>query len=543
MRFHSKLMLIICSLLFGVIVILGTMFEQMLAGVLEDEIGTRALHTAKTVAQMSEIKQAFDAEDPAKIINPIVEKIRVDTNAAFITVGNLQSIRYSHPDPEQIGKKMVGGDNEAVFEGESIISETVGSLGPGLRGKTPIYDAEGKVMGVVSVGFLFEDINETIESYRNRIFVIGIVTLLLGVVATLILSQNVKKTIFGLEPEQIGRLYQENQAVLESIREGIVAVNKEGAITLANQTALQMLGQAKDKDRIMDKQDELVRSLGLHEVIETGKAEFDRETNVDEHVLVVNRVPIMDKERHVMGAVASFRNRSELFEVTQELSRVKEYAEVLRSQTHEYSNKLHLISGLIQLESYQEAIETISSELNVHVHNTTFIMQEVPDPLIGGLLLGKLNQANERKVELKIDPESNFRDIPASIDRSQLIVILGNLIDNAMDAVKAPGAIAPEITIFLLNMEEVLLIEVEDLGPGISEENAERIFELGFSTKQQPNHGYGLHLVKQAVLHVHGNITHTGNPAGGTIFTVTIPKDARTAERKEAVLDDTGTHY
>ncbi|MBG9942519.1 ATP-binding protein [Brevibacillus formosus] len=543
MRFHSKLMLIICSLLFGVIVILGTMFEQMLAGVLEDEIGTRALHTAKTVAQMSEIKQAFDAEDPAKIINPIVEKIRVDTNAAFITVGNLQSIRYSHPDPEQIGKKMVGGDNEAVFEGESIISETVGSLGPGLRGKTPIYDAEGKVMGVVSVGFLFEDINETIESYRNRIFVIGIVTLLLGVVATLILSQNVKKAIFGLEPEQIGRLYQENQAVLESIREGIVAVNKEGAITLANQTALQMLGQAKDKDRIMDKQDELVRSLGLHEVIETGKAEFDRETNVDEHVLVVNRVPIMDKERHVMGAVASFRNRSELFEVTQELSRVKEYAEVLRSQTHEYSNKLHLISGLIQLESYQEAIETISSELNVHVHNTTFILQEVPDPLIGGLLLGKLNQANERKVELKIDPESNFRDIPASIDRSQLIVILGNLIDNAMDAVKAPGAIAPEITIFLLNMEEVLLIEVEDLGPGISEENAERIFELGFSTKQQPNHGYGLHLVKQAVLHVHGNITHTGNPAGGTIFTVTIPKDARTAERKEAVLDDTGTHY
>ncbi len=532
MRFHSKLMLIICSLLFGVTVILGTLFEQMLAGVLEHEIGTRALHTAKTVAQMSEIKQAFDAEDPAKIINPIVEKIRVDTNAAFITVGNLQSIRYSHPDPEQIGKKMVGGDNEAVFEGQSIISETVGSLGPGLRGKTPIYDEKGKVMGVVSVGFLFEDINETIESYRNRIFVIGIVTLLLGVVATLILSQNVKKAIFGLEPEQIGRLYQENQAVLESIREGIVAVNKEGAITLANQTALHMLGQATDKDSIMEKQDELVRLLGLHEVIETGKAEFDRETNVDEHVLVVNRVPIMDKERHVMGAVASFRNRSELFEVTQELSRVKEYAEVLRSQTHEYSNKLHLISGLIQLESYQEAIETISSELNVHVHNTTFIMQEVPDPLIGGLLLGKLNQANERKVELKIDPESNFRDIPASIDRSQLIVILGNLIDNAMDAVKAPGAFAPEITIFLLNMEEVLLIEVEDLGPGISEENADRIFELGFSTKQQPNHGYGLHLVKQAVLHVHGNITHTGNPIGGTIFTVTIPKDARTAEQK-----------
>lgn len=527
MRFHSKLMLIICSLLFGVTAILGTMFEKMLGDVLEGEIGTRALQTAKTVAQMAEIKQAFNTEDPASIINPIVETIRINTNAAFITVGNLESIRYSHPDPSQIGKKMVGGDNEAVFQGKSIITETIGSLGPGLRGKTPIYDEQGKVMGVVSVGYLFEDINETIESYRNRIIVIGIVTLLLGVAATLILSQNVKKAIFGLEPEQIGRLYQENQAVLESIREGIVAVNKDGTITLANQTAMQMLGQADDKNRIMPNQDELVRSLGLHEVIETGKAEFDRETNVDDHVLVVNRVPIMDKERRVMGAVASFRNRSELFEVTQELSRVKEYAEVLRSQTHEYSNKLHLISGLIQLESYQEAIETISSELNVHVSNTKFIMQEVPDPLIGGLLLGKLNQANERKVELKIDPESNFRDIPASIDRSWLIVILGNLIDNAMDAVKAPGAFAPQLSLFLLHMEDVLLIEVEDRGPGISEEHAERIFELGFSTKPQPNHGYGLHLVKQAVSHVNGNITHTGNPLGGTIFTVTIPKNAR----------------
>lgn len=246
---------------------------------------------------------------------------------------------------------------------------------------------------------------------------------------------------------------------------------------------------------------------------------------MNEQVLIVNRVPIKDANNQITGAVASFRNRSELFEVTQELSRVKEYAEVLRSQTHEYSNKLHLISGLIQLESYQEAIQFISSELDAHVSHTRFILQEVPDPLIAGLLLGKLNQANERKIELKIDPESNFREIPAAIDRAQLIVILGNLLDNAMDAVWAPGAFAQEITIFLLDMEEVLLIEVEDRGPGISREHAERVFELGFSTKQQPNHGYGLHLVQQAVSKLHGNITHTGNPAGGTIFTVTLPKE------------------
>lgn len=149
-------------------------------------------------------------------------------------------------------------------------------------------------------------------------------------------------------------------------------------------------------------------------------------------------------------------------------------------------------------------------------------------------LLGKLNQANERKIELKIDPDSNFRDIPAAIDRAQLIVILGNLLDNAMDAVLSPGAFAQEVTIFLLDMEEVLLIEVEDRGPGISRENAERVFELGFSTKVKPNHVYGLHLVQQAVAKLHGNITHTGNPPGGTIFTVTLPKrSSHVADMKE----------
>lgn len=537
-RFHSKLMLIICSLLLGVIIILGISFEQMLSFALRQEIGTRALNTAKTIAEMPQIKQAFSEEDPAKTINPIAEKIRLDTNAAFITIGNRQGIRYSHPDPDQIGKPMVGGDNEAVFAGHSIISETVGSLGPGLRGKTPIFSDDGKVMGVVSVGFLLEDIQKTIQSYRNRIIMIGIATLLLGVIATLLIARNVKEAIFGLEPAQIGRMYRENQAVLESIREGIVAVNAEGTVTLANQTAINILGQTEQKEMRSGKHMELLRPFRLLEVMESGKAEFDQETNVGGNALVVNRVPIFDEGHQVIGAVASFRNKSELFRVMEELSRVREYAEALRSQTHEYSNKLHLISGLLQLESYQEAIDFISSEVDVHVTHTRFIMREIPDPLLGGLLLGKLNQANERKVTLTIDPESNFRDIPASMDRNQLVLILGNLIDNAMDAVSAPEAFAREVTIFLGNMEDVLLLEVEDRGPGIPEENEDRVYGRGFSTKAEENHGYGLFLVREAVRQLQGNISHTGNPLGGTIFTVTIPKGAQRKGREERWPDE-----
>ncbi len=540
MRFHTKLLLMMGSLLLGVIVLLGVSFEQMLDGALRKEIGTRALNTAKTIARMPEIKKAFSEPDPAHTINPLVEPIRLETRAAFITVGNRQGIRYSHPDPEQIGKPMVGGDNEAVFAGQSIISETVGSLGPGLRGKTPIRDDAGNVIGVVSVGFLLEDIQETIELYRDRIVLIGAGILVVGIIGTLLIARNVKDSIFGLEPVQIGRMYQENHAVLESIREGIVAVGTDGVITMANPTAMSLLGLTGKRKLSDGEHTEWLRSLRLKEVMETGKAEFDQETFVGGKALVVNRVPIMDKDRRVTGAVASFRDRSELFRVTQELSRVKEYAEALRSQTHEYSNKLHLISALIQLESYQEAVEFISAEVNVHVSNAQMIMRMVPDPLIGGLLLGKVNQANERKIVLTIDPDSHFRDLSAAIDRSLLIVILGNLIDNAMDAVSAPGAIAKEISIYLGQMDELLLVEVEDRGPGIPEEHAQRVYERGFSTKQMQNHGYGLYLVKEAVEQLHGTISHAGNPQGGTIFTVMLPQGEEPLKEGEDRHNESG---
>lgn len=147
--------------------------------------------------------------------------------------------------------------------------------------------------------------------------------------------------------------------------------------------------------------------------------------------VVVNRVPVFNRKQEVIGAVASFRNKSELFRLAEELSQVKRFAEGLRAQTHEYSNKLYVISGLIQLESYQEAVEMISRESDVHQNLIQFIMREIPDPVIGGLLIGKYNRAQELKIQFEIDRESSFRDVPGWIDKDLLVTIIGNLADNA----------------------------------------------------------------------------------------------------------------
>ncbi|GAA4721762.1 ATP-binding protein [Brevibacillus fulvus] len=522
MRFQSKLILLFGVLLLLVIVLLGLSYEYMLANTLRQEIGNRALSVAKTVASMPEIKEAFADPQPSRIIAPLAETIRVETNAEFVTIGNRQGIRYSHPVPERIGQEMQGGDDQEVFEGHSIISEAVGSLGPSLRGKAPIFNDQKQVIGVVSVGFLIKDIQQTITSYRNKIIVLVLVSLSLGIVGTVLIARSVKKAILGLEPAEIGQLYREKQAILQSIREGILAVNAQGFITLANQPAIQMMGLNSQQD-ITGMH---ISKFHLLEVLRSQQPVFDEEVTIGGNVLVVNRVPILDEQNRVIGAVASFRDKTELYRVTEELSRIKDYADALRAQTHEYSNKLYLISGLLQLESYQEAIDFISTETDLHLNHTRFIMREVPDPIIAGLLIGKLNQAQELGVKLELDEESSFRQIPAAIDRRQLVTIMGNLIDNAMEAVLAPGAHARHVKVLLMDIGEDLLIEVEDRGAGIPPEHAEAIFQTGFSTKAEGTRGYGLALVKQAVDHLGGYITFSDHPLGGTMFTVSLPKQA-----------------
>ncbi|MFC0215301.1 ATP-binding protein [Paenibacillus chartarius] len=524
MKLQTKLILVICSLLLLLIVGLGSAFDSMMTSALEDQIGTRALKVAETVANMPEIRRAFQTSEPSSIIQPIAEAIRGKIDAEYIVVGNRSGIRYSHPLPDRIGKEMVGGDNGPVLEGRSIISKAYGSLGLALRGKAPIFDEQGQVIGIVSVGFLAEDIDLIAAAYRSRIMLISLTVLAVGLIGSVFIARNVRSAILGLEPKEIGELYTEKQAILESIREGVIAVNKDGMITLANRYATQLLDlpvSAAIKGKHIE---DVLPNSRLYEVVRTGEAQFDHEMLIGDHEVIVNRVPIISRKREVTGAVSSFRSKSELYRLAEELSQVRQFADALRAQTHEFSNKLHVIAGLIQLESYQEAVELISKESDVHQNRVQFLMREIPDPVIGGLLIGKFNHAQELKLTFEIDPESSFADIPEHIDRSLLVTIIGNLIDNAMEAVLAGGENTElYVKLFLTDLGEDLIIECEDRGIGIPEEIGGSIFTKGYSTKGEQR-GIGLALVQHAVDRLSGYITFHRNPSGGTVFTVAIPK-------------------
>ncbi|WP_243297828.1 ATP-binding protein [Bacillus litorisediminis] len=520
---QTKLLVLIISLLLFVIILLTGIYSYFETKQTEQHMGQLALQVATTVSLMPGIKEAFELDNPADVIQPIAEKIRKEVGAEYIVVGNKDSIRYSHPQPWKIGKKMVGGDNDsALIHGESYISKAVGSLGPALRGKAPIFDQEGNIIGIVSVGFMLEDIQAVIFNKLINFSLIALLVLVLGIGGGILLARNIRKDTLGLEPRQIASLYRERNAILHSIKEGIIAVDDKGIITMMNHTARNMLGISDNP--INQPIEKVIPNTEMYRVLESGIYESDQEMILRDRVVIVNRTPILEKDK-VVGVVASFRDKTEVTEMINTLSEVRKYSEDLRAQTHEYTNKLYAISGLLQLGEYEEAIEFIQAESSFNQIQNRILSEQIQDHKVQAILLGKLGKASEHKITFIIDPNSFLKPLPKHIDISKLITILGNLIDNAFEEVmKSPKK---EVTFFATDIGHDIVFEIADTGKGIDFENQPDIFEKGVSKKKGKDRGFGLAIVKQVVAELNGTIELHNQPEGGAVFSVFIPKQVK----------------
>lgn len=524
-KLQHRIIFLAVVIILLIIIQTGALFYYTVSNTVQQQIGKRALHVSNIVASMPEIREAFKTEEPWKIIQPIVERIRVETGAEFIVVGNKDGVRYSHPVPERIGKEMVGGDNDrALLKGESYVSKAVGTLGPSLRGKVPVLDESGNIIGVVSVGFLIEDIEETVGLYGSRILWIAFSGLLIGIFGSVYLARKIKKSMFGLEPEEISSLYKERVAVIESIREGIMVINKTGNIVLVNQTAYDILSLPQGETIIGKPVTEVIPNTNLLEVLHTGEEQLDREMNLRGKVIVANRLPVKSGNE-VIGVVSSFRLKSEIDQLTEELSQVRRYTEALRAQTHEFNNLLYTVSGLIQLQSYDEAIELIHKEVTVQQDIIQSIIQKLKDPWLGGIVVGFCNRARELKIDFILDRESSFTQLPPHLDSSHFVMILGNLIHNAFEAVEKNKEGERKARLFVIDVGDDIVIEVEDSGPGIDDSLLPHIFTRGFTTKEGEKRGYGLAKITELVERNGGNITIGQGELGGALFIVAIPKE------------------
>lgn len=520
---QTKIASLVILLLLLVIFILASIFAYFESNQIRAHMGQLAIQTAKTVSLLSSVEEAFELEDPSSVLQPLAEQVRNEVGAAFIVIANKDGIQYSHPYESEIGNNIKANDYyKAIVYGAYYISNSEGIIGPSLTSKAPIYreyDNYQQMIGVVTVGYLLKDIESAVMNNVFKVFGVSFLVLIIGLFGSILLARNIRKDTLGLEPQEISALYRERNAILLSIKEGIIAIDETGHITLMNKSAQIMLNLSEQYLHQHIKH--VFSEIDMISILKTGKYIINEEVMLQGKVFILNCTPVIEDER-IVGVVSTFRDKTELIHIINTLSEVKQYSEWLRAQTHEYTNKLYALSGLLQLEYFEEAVEMIQQESHIHKNQNRIIFDQIRDSKLQAILLGKISKASELKINFTIDANTSIEQTPKYISISQLITIVGNLIDNAFDAVSQQNV--REVSFFAIDMGRDLIIEVSDNGSGIQEEYLEKIFEKGFSTKKANGRGYGLTNVKDVVIELDGTIQAENKKDSGAIFTVYIPK-------------------
>lgn len=517
---QMKIIIFITTIILFVTMTLTGIFAYLESKQVEENMGKLALRVATTVSLIPAVENAFYYEEPSEVIQPLVESIRQMVGAEFIVVGNKDSIRYSHPNIGKIGKKMVGGDNDkALIDGQYYISKAVGSLGPSLRGKAPIFNDKGDIIGIVSVGFMIEDIRSIIINRVLKIGAVSFVIVLFGIAGGILLARNIRKDTAGLEPHEIASLYRERNAILLSIKEGIIAVDEHGRITMINNSAKKMLGIERDcRNELIEN---VLPNTQMYKVLEGEKTDHDVEMKMRDRIMIVNRIPIIE-DGQVVGVVASFRDKTEIQKMLDTIFEIRKYSEEMRAQTHEFTNKLYVLSGLLQLGHYDKAVQMIQTEYSQHETQNKILFDQIHDQTVQAILLGKISIASEKKINFMIDENCTLNPLPKHIVPSQIITMIGNLIDNAFDAVQAIKQ--KEVFFYITDIGNDVVIEVGDNGPGVDEKELDSLFNRGYSTKEGMNRGYGLTNLKKVVDDLQGSVEIQRPKGGGAVFSIFLPK-------------------
>lgn len=521
LKFQTKVMTLISLLILVIFIALSFYIQSIMTQNIEDEVGEKALAVAVTLSKNSQLVEAFDLKNPEETIQPWANSIEENIDAEFVVVGNKDEIRYSHTLDNRVGKKMVGNDNTRALEkAEAYISKKEGSLGLSIRGKAPIIKND-EVIGVISVGYLLDDVNQLVQENNQPIFILLIIFLIIGVIASIFIGKYLKKLLFNMEPYEIAESFLQKKAILQSTKEGIIAVDSNNNVSLINESAKQILQLQNIADEAILKQD-LTKfvDIPIHHYAYANDSVVDQEIILNHDIILMNSF-LLKEGNDLYGAVATFRRKTELEDVTKELSTIKQYADGLRAQAHEYSNKIHTILGMLQLNHIEEAKQFMKQDFHTYTTQHDIITTTIKEPSIQALLIAKYNQASEKGIKFELISESTLEKLPSINYRDALLKVLGNLIDNAFYVVENN----PKVNLLITDIGKEIIIEIDDNGPGVAKSDEQFIFEDGFSTRDTDKHGTGLYIVKKAVTLLKGDIFLETSELGGACFVVIIPKE------------------
>jgi two-component system CitB family sensor kinase len=490
---------------------------------LDHQFERRAATIAEAAAGMPRIRSCLANPAPGcdKDVQDIASRIQHETGASYVVVIDMHRVRHSHPLPGLIGKKV--SEPIVVRDGRTHTGIDNGSTGRSANGKAPLRAFDGRIVGEVSAGIEESSVSSALWSEVPSYAIWFGIALVLGAIASWVLARILKRRTFGLELDDIASLLQEREATLHGIREGVIAFDDQGRVTMVNDPAQRLLGLgAGAVGRTLE---ELMSAGRLRDVLLGDGTRPDHLVLTDDHALVVNRRPVILAGRP-HGAVVTLRDRTEMAALLRELDGERGLIESLRAQHHEFSNRMHVLAGMLELGHPQEARDYLMEIQGTAAELDSSLRASIASPQVVGLLLGKAAEASERGVHLEIAPGTWLSESPVKIQ--VLTSVIGNLVDNAMDAVAA-GPQPGRVELAIREDDDAITISVTDNGPGVPPELVPRIFHDGYSTKPHQEgrlRGVGLALVHRMVTRAHGSVDVRTADGGGARFTVVIPKQS-----------------
>lgn len=475
---------------------------------------------ATTVADSPTVVDAVTRSDPTATLQPWAERVRRDTHTDFVVIMSVSGLRYTHPDPRQIGRQFRGSIEQAA-RGQSHVEQYTGTLGPSVRAVVPVRAGQS-VVALVSVGITTANVQRSLAPNLVGVGVASAGTLLAAVAGAWLIGRRLARQTQGMAAAELADMVNYYAAVLYSVREGLLLLDDHGVLRLANDEAIRLLGLPRDAvgrpvATVGLPEQMLTRLQGRHIV-------NDDIVVVGDTVLVMNRTPAV-RDGRTLGSVVTLRDRTDLQQVTGELAAAKSFADSLRSQNHESANRLHTVVSLVELGRVDQAVSFATHELELAQRLADQVVAAVDDPVLEALLLGKTAQAAERGVRLRVAPGSAVSS--HAFEPHDLVTILGNLVDNALDAVGSNTDLDQlrEVEVFVDIAGSRLMLRVADSGPGLPDTQRAQVFQRGWSTKPAHgslNRGIGLALVSATVNRLGGRIDVGASRWGGAQFDVQV---------------------
>ncbi|MGN9164286.1 ATP-binding protein [Tissierellaceae bacterium HCP3S3_D8] len=506
------------------IVFVSMLFSTLTVENLKDKIRVNNMNTAINLGSYSYLGDLIEIGDPEGKIQDYTQSLLAKIeNIDMLVIANMDSIRFAHPNPSRLGKRFVGGDEgKVIVTGDTYITEEVGTLGKSIRAFAPIRNSQGNQVGFIMVGTLIKEFMVIKNEAMKSILIYSLGGLVLGLLGAFILTHNIKQSLLGLEPREISRLYTDKVSMLEAIQEGIISIDDNMEITTINDAAIHILGIER-RSLLGEKIYNVIPNSKMEGVLKTGNSIIEKETRMNGTNVVTNILPIRSKDE-IIGVIATFRDKTEVTKLAEEITGYNEIVKALRANSHEFLNKLHIILGLIQMGNLDEAKEFILGIKNSQEQIMLYVIKKIQDPILVGLILGKISRAKELGVDFQISKESILgKNIDENMN-SALVTILGNLIENAFEATVKVNRKHKKVVLSIMETKDKIEISVEDNGIGIIDKEVDKIFNRGYSTKGE-NRGIGLSLVMERVDSLSGKIAVNSTWGVGSSIEITIPKE------------------